>query len=141
MSYATSAQLAERLGADLLTLTADDDGDGAPDPAVLDAALADAAAEIDAALGTRYAVPVDPFPAVMERWCIDLALERLLLRRREALTTDQADRAALARRALQAIADGLVGLAGAQPVLAGAAPDSTRLGEPLHFGRERLDTY
>ena len=72
MSYATRADLDARFGAGEV----DDLARG--DPARLDTALADAAAEIDTALATLYVVPLGPgpWPALVPIAC-DLARARL----------------------------------------------------------------
>lgn len=141
MSYATADDLASRLALEVLQELADDDGDSLPDAAVLDAVLADAAAEIDQKLSGRYLTPVLPPPAILKRWCIDLAVAALYLRRRQPLPTHHGEQLALVRRALGAIADGLAGLAGATPHPQDLEADNTRRGEPPVFAPERLNAY
>jgi phage gp36-like protein len=130
MAYATSEDLAARLAGETLVLLADDDGDGAADATVTSAALEDASAEIDHALRGRYATPVTEPPEIMRRWCVDLAVARLFIRKREAMSSEYADAAALARKALAAIADGATGLAGAKPWAGDMASENTRRERP-----------
>ena len=141
MSYATQIELAARLAPELLVLLADDDGDGAADTDVLDASLADSSAEIDQVLAGRYVTPVDPPPAVLVRWCVDLAVARLFQRKREALPGEHADQATLTRRALEQIAAGLAGLSGATPKPADYESENTQRGETPAFSEETLELY
>ncbi|OPZ09519.1 MAG: hypothetical protein BWZ08_00352 [candidate division BRC1 bacterium ADurb.BinA292] len=141
MAYATLNELADRLGPELLLLVADDDGDGAADEPVIEAALTDAAGEIDRALAGRYATPVADPPDLLRRWCIDLAIERLFVRHRDALPAEHAALAALARRALAAIADGLAGLAGARPLARDHAAAGTHGGEGRVFDADSLADF
>jgi phage gp36-like protein len=84
MTYCTiddiKAQLDER---DLVQLTDDRDA-GIVDAAVVDRAIADADAEINGYLGARYAVPLDPVPAVIGKYAVDMAVYHLESRRRGA---------------------------------------------------------
>lgn len=107
--YASRADMAARYGADELDDLAPESGGRA------DAALADACAEIDAALGEAYRLPLGagPWPALRSAAC-DLA--------RANLYDDVAPKtvrkaAAMAREAVAALADGsarLLDAAGAE---------------------------
>lgn len=141
MAYAIQSDLAARLAPELLTLLADDDGDGAADAAVVNAVLADASAEIDKALSGRYATPFAGTSEILVRWCTDLAVERLFLRKREAISKEFVEAAALTRRALTAIAQGAANLAGAEPRAIDLASDNTERGESAAFDDEELDLY
>ncbi len=141
MPYATRTDLEARLAPDLLALLGDDDADGDPDEGPLAAALEDAAALIDAGLGRRYVTPVVPTPALLRRWCVDLAVEQLLLRRREAMAPEHAARAAQTHAALEAIAGGERALEGAQPLLGDFAAEISRLEETAVFNDDELGLY
>jgi phage gp36-like protein len=141
MSYATPADLAARLAPDVLQTLADDDGDSLPDTPVLEAALADATAEIDQKLAGRYLTPVAPAPPILTRWCADLAAATLFVRRRQPIPLPQAEALALTRRTLAAIADGLAGLAGAIPRPADFLAENTLLDEPPAFSEETLAPF
>ncbi len=112
MSYATTDDLAARLGpAGYLQLT-DDEGAGTPNAARAAEALAAAAAEIDSRLVGRYAVPVDvsaePEAAgLLRALTLDLAEHRLHARR-PPVPEDVRQKAASARQWLH---DFLVGRA------------------------------
>jgi phage gp36-like protein len=141
MNYATAIDLAARLAPALLALLADDDADGAADEGVIEAALEDASAMIDQALGGRYAVPLADPAGVVRRWCVDLATMLLFQRRREALPREHAEAAALTRRTLESIAGGLIGLAGAQPVGLDFTADATTLDHDVVFDDDELGLY
>lgn len=141
MPYATLNDLQQSIAPDLLLHLADDDADGVADEALLLGQLAAGAATIDHYLAGRYITPVNPAPQLLAQWNVDLALEALHLRRTGTLPADLADHLALARRALQAISDGLVGLALAQPRPADYTADCTRLGEDPVFGDEALAEF
>lgn len=84
MPYCTvediKGQLDER---DLVQLT-DDDDTGVVDLDHVNQAITDADAEINGYLGTRYAVPLDPVPAVIGKYAVDIAIYNLESRRRGA---------------------------------------------------------
>lgn len=141
MSYATQAELQARLSEPLQLLLADEDGNGAVDTAVIDAALEDASAEIDEAITERYQTPVEPVTPLLRSWCVDLAIERLHLRRREAMSVEIASHAQLVRRALAAIRDGLSGLAGAQPAPQRFDAFNSRLDDDPTFSLDTLDAF
>lgn len=107
MAYATVAQLVERYGqAEMLQLT-DRAGLHVVDEPTAQRALDDAAAEIDAHVGVRYAVPLDPVPAVLARLACDIARYRLW---DDAASAEVRTRYEDAVRLLQRIADGSVAL-------------------------------
>ncbi len=102
MIYAARSDLEARFGADEVARLADTgEGVGA---ARLDAALADAAAAIDATLGETYAPPLPdgPYPLLVGVAC-DLARERLYDDKAPEAVTSRADHA---RTALAEIAAG-----------------------------------
>lgn len=103
MAYATLADLIARFTEVELAQVADTDGTGEIDRALVDRALGDADAEIDAALVGRYTLPIAPVPELLTRIACDLARESLYADRpTEAVTA----RAKWARDTLAAIAAG-----------------------------------
>jgi len=76
MPYATPSDITTAYGPDAL-FAADRDGDGAADAGIVEAALADASAEIDSFLANRYSLPLDGAHAVLTRICIDIAIYRM----------------------------------------------------------------
>jgi phage gp36-like protein len=77
MSYATQADLTERFGATELAQRTDRTNGTVIDVAVVTRALADADAEIDGYLATRYSLPLDSTPAVVNRLACEIARYRL----------------------------------------------------------------
>jgi len=89
MSYATSDDLAARFGATELDQLADRNGDGLPDDGVVQGALADADAEIDAYLAGRYPLPLAHVPPVLARIACDMVeCKRLRWPSRARVLTD-----------------------------------------------------
>lgn len=141
MTYAIQSDLEARLATDVLVSLADEDADEAADPAIVGAALGDASARIDQMLAARYVTPVDPAPEVLRRWCVDLAVEGLFLRKKKALPPEHAGHAVATRNELEAIADGQNALAGAQPRLEAFETNNSRLDEAATFTRETLEAF
>lgn len=82
-TYTTLSQIKAKLPAAFVAEALDDDGDGAIDEDVLTAVLEDAASQVDARLGQRYAVPFDTadLPAIVDSSSLLLVCETLYLRR------------------------------------------------------------
>jgi len=73
MPYTTLSALIDRYGeAELIQLT-DRAGTGEVDEAIIDRAIADAGAEIDAYLAQRVTLPLDPVPEVLGRFASVMA--------------------------------------------------------------------
>lgn len=107
--YCTQTQMVERFGEQLVTQLSDRQNLGAVDVAVLDAAMADAAAEIDMYLAGRYALPLSSVPLTLTRLACILTRDVL------ATGSDVADerwskQADDARKLLREIAAGKVSL-------------------------------
>ncbi len=79
--YATLDDLIKQLSEDSLIQLTDDDGTGAIVTTVTDAALEAADVEIDGYLGGRYALPLDPAPAIITKMAVDIAIYNLYARR------------------------------------------------------------
>lgn len=77
MAYCTIEKLVSRFGEAELLRIADRDRDDEIDTNVVQEALDDASEEIDAYISTRYSVPMNPVPALLERLCADIARYRL----------------------------------------------------------------
>lgn len=139
--YASQQDLAERLDPAHLVELADDDRDGAPDSAVLDAAILDADALIDAHLEARYAVPLAAPAGLVRRLSADLAAANLFARRRDAVSPLHERRAEDARDTLRALACGEILLP--RPAAHGARPaaDSTTRETAKRFDRSSLEPF
>ena len=86
MSYATNADIEERLGTALYIELTDDTASGQADEDKVTEARTAAEAEIDSYLGRRYAVPIETdgqpvLAAMLKRLTLDLAEHRLRARR------------------------------------------------------------
>jgi phage gp36-like protein len=141
MAYATTEDLQLRLAPQLRYMLADDNADGQDDTAAMQAMLDDAAAQIDHALAGRYETPIVGPTDLLRRWCVDLAVENLFLRRREALPAAHGDRADLTRKALSAIADGLATLSGATPRVIDYTTESLLRGVDPVFDAEVMEDF
>lgn len=84
MSYATADDMSTRFGTEKLIQLSCPDGGTEPDMAVIQAALDDASETINAYAAGRYAVPLNPVPAPVRRWCADMAVYYLYLARNGA---------------------------------------------------------
>lgn len=102
MAYATLTELLQRLDEQSVILLTDDALAGAVDTDAVDRAFADADTEIDSYIATRYAVPMSPVPALVQRLSLDLAIEGLYTRRPHVTTPEAVTRAAKNARLLLA---------------------------------------
>jgi phage gp36-like protein len=80
MAYCTQDDILKLIPRDELAELTAESGDE-PDAAVVSEAIAKAEAEVDSYLGTRYAVPLSPVPAMVKSLAQDLALYHLYSRR------------------------------------------------------------
>ncbi len=146
MAYAGQQQIADRYGEDLLLLLAPvaapaNDPPAYPDdmdPQPVARALADAAGEIDAYVGRKYALPLPgPPPDVLTRLAADIAVYRLA-DTAGALTDERRRRYEDAVALLRRIASGEVSLGAPQtpPSAHGAVWRSAR---PRRFRRRERD--
>lgn len=110
MPYIRLADLYSQFGEEEIDLIADVDRTGTPDPATVGRAIANADAEINAALAVRYKTPVSPVPRLVKRISGDLT--RWFLYGVKP-TEEVASRAKLARDLLRALAAGEILLEGA----------------------------
>lgn len=108
--YCTLDQLKERLPEKVIQQLTDDDRLGVIDSGRVDAAIARAAAEIDAWCGRRYSVPFAEAPAVIRELCADLAIYYLYARKAEKVPETRTDAHKNALRTLEQISKGLVSL-------------------------------
>jgi len=114
MPYCTQDDLLEQISeAELIQLT-DDAGAGAVDETVVERAIADADAEIDAYAMTRYATPLSPVPAMIRKISVDIAVYHLFARRRGA-PEDRKERYKNAVKFLEGLAKGLISIGAATP--------------------------
>jgi len=141
--YSTKADILESLSeAELIDLT--DDADlGVVDDAVVDRAIADADAEIDAYCGSRHQVPFAAVPAMIRKVSVDIAIYNLYARRRGA-PADRKERYDNAIRFLRGVADGTVSLGVGDPdgTPSGSEAPSMSQDNPARvFGRANLEFF
>ncbi len=140
MTYATQADLVERFGAQELAQRTNRVDGQSIDTVVLERAIADAAAEINGYLATRYTLPLASTPAVLVRLCADLARYQLCGDKvPESVRQRYTDAVSLLKR----LATGEVQLAGVQAVpAAGGAGNAVAVRSPARqFGPGQLQSY
>ncbi|MDH3360636.1 MAG: DUF1320 domain-containing protein [Desulfobulbaceae bacterium] len=81
MSYATVDDLKNKLEESELIMLTDDNGTGAINTGVVDAALEAADVEIDSSLAKRYTLPLATVPKIIKYTAADLAIIKLFNRR------------------------------------------------------------
>jgi phage gp36-like protein len=118
VNYATLDALSDRLGADTLLQLADRSGAGVVDQGVVDRALADTDAVIDASLAVRYRLPLAAVPAIVVDLALSIASYKLHRFAPDEKIKDDYDQAL---RDLRDIADGRkrLDLDGREPVGSG----------------------
>ena len=107
--YCSGEQIVERYGADVIAQLTSRGGSGDIDQGVLDAAIADASAEIDMYLAGRYALPLSIVPMPLTR--IACALTRDILAVNSDVHDERWNRQSdEARKMLHDIANGRISL-------------------------------
>ena len=109
MPYATYQDMLTRFGEAELIALSDRENLGVVVPALLDAALAEASAEIDAYLVSRYALPLAVIPPLFVTHACDIARYRLSGATVTEVDTAR-DRYKDAIRFLESVRDGKIGL-------------------------------
>ena len=141
MPYSDINDLKDRTDeADIISLT--DDGDlGVVDTDITDAAIAWADAKINAYLGKRYGVPLDPVPEIVNGLSVDIAVYRLYQRRgrtSDAVRNDYLD----AMKFLRDIADGKAELDGIVEATPENTPDTVTITtSPRIFSRSKMEGF
>lgn len=77
MAYSTLQTIIDQFGAKEVLRASDRDKDGVADVGVVDRAIADADAEIDSYLGTKYPVPLNPVPGIVVTASATIAMYRM----------------------------------------------------------------
>ena len=140
MTYATQSDLVDRFGQTELAQRTDRMNGTTIDAVVLGRALADADAEIDGYLATRYQLPLVSVPVVLTRLAADMARYNLY---DEGMTTVVRQRYEDAVSLLKRMASGDVQLAGVSPVVATGGSGNavaTRVPDRV-FGVTQLQSY
>jgi phage gp36-like protein len=140
MTYATQTDLSDRFGATELAQRTNRVDGTTIDTVVLGRALADADAEIDGYLATRYTLPLASTPVVLVRLAADMARYRLY---DDGVPTTVLQRYQDAVSLLKRLSSGEVQLAGATPVVATGGTGNAvvaRVATPV-FSADLLSTY
>lgn len=139
MPYATQQDLIDRFGQAELIELSDRSRSGAIDAAVVSRALGDADADIDAYLASKYTLPLDTVPLVINRLACEIARYHL---HEDRVTENVRKRYEDAIRMLRGVASGEVSLgvdeAGETPAATGGPQTSS---PDREFTRETLANY
>lgn len=109
MAYATSQDAIDLYGEDYILTSVDRDDDGDADAAAFSDALDQATSELDSYIGVKYDLPLVTVPAVLVRFCVDVAVYVSSPNPAE-LTDEKKDRYAAAIRWARGVAKGEVSL-------------------------------
>lgn len=74
MAYATTEDATDLYGEDYILVSTDRDDDGDIDTTAFSDALDQATSELDSYIGVRYDLPLAVVPAVLVRFCVDIAM-------------------------------------------------------------------
>lgn len=139
MAYCVQSDIQEEVTESVLIELTDDERLGVANAARVTKAITAADTEIDSYLAQRYPVPMTEGLELLKDCSINLALERLFLRRTGALPEDRKDRIAHVRKLLSDIATGRASL-GVTP-----APPETGGGvftaDDRKFTRDKLKDF
>ena len=127
--YATQADLEIRFGSEELAQRSDRINGSVIDVTVVARVLADAEAEIDAYLATRYQLPLTTTPAMLVRMTSDIALYRLC----DVPPDEVRKRYEDAVRDLKRCADGNLVIDGASPLVKSSAAAVVECRTPAKF--------
>ena len=139
MAYCSQSDLLTMISQeDLAELTADS-GD-LPDAFVVEDAIAQADAEIDAYLGNRYTLPLTPAPPRVKALSVDMAIYHLYSRR-NVTPAVRRDKYEAAVAFLKAVAAGTLGLEGSEEAAAAAGEVASLSSEVRLFSRTTLKDW
>ena len=141
MPYSALADITALIPERTVINLTDDSGLGVPDQVKVDAAIADADAEIDGYCAGRYTVPFDPVPAVIRKCSADIAIYNLYSRCAESIPESRKDRYKNCLELLKNIARGIVTIgetAAPPPVSTGGGKVSA---PERIFSAEKMETY
>jgi phage gp36-like protein len=115
MAYCTQTDILQQIDNDILQSLTDDHNLGQVDDDMVDRAIADADANIDAYCQGRYTVPLDPVPDKIRQISVDIAIYNLYSRRDDTCPETRKDRYREAIRFLEKVAAGNIALGSATP--------------------------
>ncbi len=139
--YCTIDDIKERLATETLVKLADTDEDGEPDTAVIEAAIADADAEIDTYLSNRYRVPLTTAPAIVKRLSAILAVDNLFARVPGLVSEEHRQRATDARTLLRYLANAEIDISQSPDALVRSFVASTTETVSPVFSRDIMENF
>jgi phage gp36-like protein len=139
MGYCTQNDLLTMISQEELAELTSDSGD-LPDPFVVEEAIALATGEIDAYLGSRYALPLMPTPPRLKALAVDMAIYHLYSRR-SVVPTVRRDKYQAGLAFLKAVAAGTMGLTGPEEAAGTTGEVAGFSGEIRLFTRTSLKDW
>jgi phage gp36-like protein len=139
MAYCTQSDLLTMISQEELADLTADFGE-LPDAFVVQEAIAQADAEIDAYLGSRYALPLTPTPPRLKALAVDMTIYHLYSRR-SAVPAVRRDKYEAAVAFLKAVAAGTVGLEGSEAAPGATGEVAAFAGEARLFSRTSLKDW
>ena len=141
MAYCTKEDILEQLPEqELITLT-DDAGTGTVDEDVVNRAITDADATIDAYCQGRYALPLNPVPEMIRKLSVDIAIYNLYSRRNDVMPDVRTERYKNAIRFLERVAEGKIQLGASTPQPESTANSVNLTSDERIFNRENMGGY
>jgi phage gp36-like protein len=145
MSYCTLDDLRKQVPEDKLIQLTDDEGTGAIAEPIVDEAIENATAEVDAYAQSQYPVPFNPVPQIVRKFAVDIALYHLFSRRGFDTSDESADKIILQRykdavKFLENLAKGLVSIGPAAQATPQPQP-ATVQGPPRIFTRDKMEGF
>ncbi len=139
--YCTIEDLQKRLSSETLQRLADEDKDGQPDTDIMTAAIADADAEIDTVVGTRYKVPFTSPPPIIKAISVVLAVDSLFARVPGLVSKEHRERARQSRTLLRLIAHGHIDISQSDNVVLRRFVESTTDDTSPTFSDDTLENF
>lgn len=136
--YTSLSQLEKRINPQNILRLADDDIDGVADEQVINQAIADADAVIDAYLRNRYDVPFSTVPDIIESISAVISINNLYARRKELIPDEHKTRFEKAIELLEDIYRGKINIG---TDILQSELDSTTLNQDKTFSSDSLEDF
>jgi len=141
MSYATIADLRQWIDEATLVQLTDDDDTGLVNEDVVATVLESASIEIDGYLGGRYPLPLATPPAILGKYCVDIAGWLLYVRRDAGAPPHWLERYKTAIAFLNKVAAGTLKLGAGDPEGTGSNGTLVVAAADAEFSSNKLTTY
>lgn len=138
MSYASSADLAERITESELIRLTDEDDLGEVDTDKVSAALEAADVEIDSYLAARYSLPLADSQPLLVTLAVDIAIWNLYALDAAGVPENRKDRYSSAVKTLERLAAGKQTLGAAEPVSSSGSDAAVFTGPDRLFDRDKM---